>query len=194
MYVIQSTHWFINYYRFFVPLYQFIIYSFCKVLKYLVLEGKLCVPLCDRYQLNIHYCCPLTEAESVTKDCASTHSHLQSGQATLQKLVGILSCVCVATFHHNKMICQMERRQDVTLDIKHRHAALEVQWVKHLISDDEMLKALAYYHINASIDNSILWECNLNTNDVSQSGCKIPFWQCVVLSWASVNYNEPNME
>ena len=88
----------------------------------------------------------------------------------------------------------MERRQDVTLDIKHRHAALEVQWVKHLISDDEMLKALAYYHINAGIDNSILWECNLNTNDMSQLGCKIAFCQCVVLSWASVNYNEPNME
>ena len=35
----------------------------------------------------------------------------------------------------------MERRQDVMLHIKHRDAALKVQWVKHLISDDEMLKA-----------------------------------------------------
>ena len=88
----------------------------------------------------------------------------------------------------------MERCQDATLDIKHRDAALKVQWVQHLISDDEMLKALAYYHINAGKDNSILWECNLNTNDISQLGCKSAFWQCVVVSWASVNYNEPNTE
>ena len=44
--------------RSFVPLYEIIVWSFCKVLKYLVLEGKLCPPRCDRYVLNIHYCCP----------------------------------------------------------------------------------------------------------------------------------------
>ena len=68
-----------------VPLYHIIIYSFCTVLKYVVLEGKLCPPWCDRYLLNIHYYCPLTEAESVTKDCASRRNHLQSGQASLPK-------------------------------------------------------------------------------------------------------------
>ena len=74
-------------YRFFVPLYEIVFYSFCTVLKYVVLEGKLCPPQCDRYPLSIHYCCPLTEAESVTKDCASRWSHLQNGQASLRKRV-----------------------------------------------------------------------------------------------------------
>ena len=35
--------------------------------------------------------------------------------------------------------------------IKHRDAALKVQWVQSLTSDDQMLKALAHYHINAHI-------------------------------------------
>ena len=82
------THY-CNCYRFFVPLYEIVVYSFCRLLKYVVLEGKLCPPQCDTYQLNIHYCCPLTEAESVTKDCASRQNHLQSGQASLRKHVSI---------------------------------------------------------------------------------------------------------
>ena len=76
-------------YRSFVPLYEIVVYSFCKVLKYVVLEGKLCPPRCDTYLSNIHYCCPLTEAESVTKDCASRRSRLQNGQASLRKHVWI---------------------------------------------------------------------------------------------------------
>ena len=72
-----------------MPLYEIVLYSFCTVLKYVVLEGKLCPPQCDRYGFNIQYCCPLTEAESVTKDCASRGNDLQSGQATLQKHVSI---------------------------------------------------------------------------------------------------------
>ena len=35
--------------------------------------------------------------------------------------------------------------------IKHRDATLKVQWVQSLTSDDQMLKALAHYHINARI-------------------------------------------
>ena len=41
------------------------------------------------YLLNIHYYCPLTQAGSVTKDCASRQNRLQSGQATLRKRVSI---------------------------------------------------------------------------------------------------------
>ena len=37
------------------------------------------------------------------------------------------------------------------VDIKHRDAALKVQWLQRLTSDDQMLKALVYYHINARI-------------------------------------------
>ena len=37
------------------------------------------------------------------------------------------------------------------VDIKHRDATLKVQWVQCLTSDDQMLKALVYYHINARI-------------------------------------------
>ena len=37
------------------------------------------------------------------------------------------------------------------VDIKHRDAALKVQSVQCLTSDDLMLKALAYYDINARI-------------------------------------------
>ena len=73
--------------NFLLPLCEIVVYSFCKVLKYVGLEGKLCPPLCDMYQLNIHCCCPLTEAESVTKDCASRQNHLQNGQASLRKRV-----------------------------------------------------------------------------------------------------------
>ena len=47
----------------------------------------LCPPRCDRYQLNIRYCCPLNEAESVTKECASRRSRLQNGEASLRKCV-----------------------------------------------------------------------------------------------------------
>ena len=37
------------------------------------------------------------------------------------------------------------------VDIKHRDAALKVQWVQHLTYDDLMLKSVAYYDINARI-------------------------------------------
>ena len=37
------------------------------------------------------------------------------------------------------------------VDIKHRDATLKVQWVQRLTSEDQMLKALAYYHIIARI-------------------------------------------
>ena len=77
--------------------------SFCTKLKDLVLEGIFFHPTCDRYPLNIHYCCPLTEAESVTKDCASGRNHLQSGQASLRKHLSMLGCVCVEMFDHNKI-------------------------------------------------------------------------------------------
>ena len=70
-----------------MPLYEIIVCCFCKVLKYVVLEGKLCPPRCDRYLLSIHYCCSLTEVKSVTKDCASRQNCLQSGQASLRKYV-----------------------------------------------------------------------------------------------------------
>ena len=72
-----------------MPLYQIIVYSFCTVLKYIGLEGKLCPPRCDRYLLNINYSCSLTEAEFVTKDCASRRNHLQSSQVSLRKCVSI---------------------------------------------------------------------------------------------------------
>ena len=49
-----------------MPLYDIFVYSFCIVLKYHVLDGKLGPPRCDSYPLNIHYCCPLTEADCVT--------------------------------------------------------------------------------------------------------------------------------
>ena len=86
-------------YRCFVPLYHIIVYSFCKVLKYIGLERKLCPPRCDRYLLNIHYCCPLTEVKSVTKDCASRCNHLQSGQASLRK--------CISIQHHTLALPEM---------------------------------------------------------------------------------------
>ena len=37
------------------------------------------------------------------------------------------------------------------VDIKHRDAALKVQWVQRLTYDDLMLKSVAYYDINARI-------------------------------------------
>ena len=80
--------------------------SFGTDLKYVLLEGTFFHPRCDKYPLNIHYCYSLTEAESVTKDCASRPNHLQSSQASLRKCVWILVCVCVGTFHHKK-ICNI---------------------------------------------------------------------------------------
>ena len=60
---------------------------FCTQLNYVLLEGKIFPPPYDTYPLNIYYCCPLTEAEYVTKDCASRRSPLQSGQTSLRKCV-----------------------------------------------------------------------------------------------------------
>ena len=70
-------------------LYQIIVYSFCTLLKDIGLEPKLYPPRCHTYLLNIHYCCSLLEAESVTKDCASRWNRLQSGQSSLRKRVSI---------------------------------------------------------------------------------------------------------
>ena len=72
-----------------------IVYSFCMVLKDIGLEAKLYPPRCHMYLLNIHYCCSLTEAESVTKDCASRRNHLQSGKASLRKCVSIQQHILV---------------------------------------------------------------------------------------------------
>ena len=79
----------INCYRSFVVLYEIILYSFCKVFKYIGQEGKLCPPLFHTYLFNIHYCSSLTEAESVTKDCPSRPNRLQSAQASLRKRLSI---------------------------------------------------------------------------------------------------------
>ena len=83
----------------------------CTLFKYILLEETFFHQRCDRYPLSIDYCCPLTEAESVTKDCASRRNRLQNGQASLRKRVWILGCVCVGTFDHNKntIVCYLSR-------------------------------------------------------------------------------------
>ena len=48
--------------------------------------GELAPPPPGNPGSGTDYCYPLTEAESVTKDCASRRSRLQSGQASMKNV------------------------------------------------------------------------------------------------------------
>ena len=76
-------------------------------------------------------------------------------------------------------------------NIRCRDASLKVQWIQRMYGTDPILTKLAYYHINAKIRNTLLWECNLRPEDVRFLNCKNAFWNDVVYSWASVNYCDP---
>ena len=73
------------------------------------------------------------------------------------------------------------------IDIRKKDIAMKVQWVKHMIKEDN-IKELALELLPGI--GSDIWKCNLNDKDADNMIHTELFWKQVLKCWTKVNYKK----